>query len=154
EPRAVEIDAAIMDVIGILRRINAAGPEPDLAILHIDAIDEADQPFALGDLVFHRAGRLIDQVQMGPAVALRHPDDFAGRLDHLLKISASLIIASLINVSVVDERVARFIDDRAHRTRFAINADDAQGLMAALIVEEHEFLAGPIPMEVADAPRA
>ena len=43
----------------------------------VDAIDAAHDPGAFGDLVFHLPGLRIVEVQMIPAVAFRHPDDFA-----------------------------------------------------------------------------
>src|SRR6185369_4137825 len=131
-----------VDVVRVLRRINAAGAEPDLTFLDINAVDATDEPIAFGDLIFHRAGGLINQIEMVPAIAFRHPNDLAGRFDLLLVELAA----------VVDESLAGFIDDGAGRARLAIDADDAQRLMAALIVKEDKLLAGFVPMKIADAP--
>ncbi len=76
QARAVEVDAVVVDEVRVLARIHAARAEPDLALLLVDAHDVPDHPVALGDLVLHRAGRAIVQIEVVPAVALRHPDDF------------------------------------------------------------------------------
>ena len=44
---AVEVDAVVMDEVGILVRVLAAGAEPDLALLLVDPVDAADDVLAL-----------------------------------------------------------------------------------------------------------
>lgn len=48
---AIEIDAAIVNVVGILLRIDAAGAKPDLTLLVVDAIDSPHHPLPLRDLI-------------------------------------------------------------------------------------------------------
>ena len=76
EARAVEVDPVVVDEVRILARIHAARAEPDLALLFVDAEHVAHDPLALGDLLLHRTGDAVIEVQVVPAVALRHPDDF------------------------------------------------------------------------------
>ena len=52
---AVEVDAVVVDEVGVLARVLAAGPEPDLPLLLVDAVDAADDVLALGDLVLDLA---------------------------------------------------------------------------------------------------
>ncbi len=120
---AIEIDPAIMDVIGILVGVDAAGAEPDLPRLVIDAIDAAHHPTPLGDLVFHSAGVGVVEIEMVPAVALRHPDDFI----RFIEIVGEELAA------VVDEGFALFVDDGAgvaglrHRRRRRAAPDGRAG---------------------------
>ena len=140
---AVEVDAAIMDVIGVLPRMDAAGAEPDLALGVIDAVDAADDPLASGDLVLDRARFPVDQIEVVPAVALGHPDDLAGRRQ-FFQVKLGI---------VVDEGGAGFVDDGAGLAGLAVDADQAQGLVAALVEEKNKLLAEGVPVWLADAPR-
>ena len=78
QPRPIKIDAVVMNEIGILARHFAAGAEPDLPVVGIDAVDPAHDIFALGDLVLDRTGAGVDQVKVPPAVALRNVEDLVG----------------------------------------------------------------------------
>ena len=49
EAGAVEVDAVVVDEIRVLVRLLAAGAEPDLALLLVDAVDAADDVLARGD---------------------------------------------------------------------------------------------------------
>ena len=78
---AVEIDAVVMDEVRILVGVLAAGAEPDLPLLLVDAVDAADDVRALGDLVLDLAGLGVDQVEVPPAVALGDVDDLVGPVE-------------------------------------------------------------------------
>ena len=73
--RAVEIDAKILKEIRVLPAVPPAGAEPDLPVILVDPVDPADDPVALGDLVLDATLRAVHQVQVPPAVLLRHVDD-------------------------------------------------------------------------------
>ena len=47
QARAVEVDAVVVDEVRVLVRIRAAGAEPDLPLLLVDAVDAADDALAL-----------------------------------------------------------------------------------------------------------
>ena len=128
QARAVEVDAAIVDVIRVLIGVNAAGAEPDLAVLLVHAVHAAHHPFAPRDLVLHLPGLRIVEVEVVPAVALRHPEDLVGRVEVAVELLAA----------VVDERLALLVDDGAGAAGLGIHRDDAQDLVAALVVEERE----------------
>ena len=76
EAGAVEVDAVVVQEIWILAGRHAAGAEPDLALVLVDLLDVTHHPVTLRDLVLHGAGLAVVQVQVIPAVALGHPDDF------------------------------------------------------------------------------
>ena len=74
---AVETDTIVVDKVGILIRILAAGVKPDLTRAFIDPIDSAYHIRSVRDRVLDRAGLGVDQVEMPPAVALGDVDDLA-----------------------------------------------------------------------------
>ncbi len=61
QARAVEVDAVVVDEVRILVGILAAGVEPDLPLLLVDAVDAADDVLAVGDLVLDAALFGVDQ---------------------------------------------------------------------------------------------
>ncbi len=84
---------------------------------------------------------------MVPAVAFGHPDDFIRLIEVVREILAILVLV------VVDERLALFVDDGAGRARFRIDGDDAQHLMAALVVQKRKAPGIGCPADVLHAPR-
>ena len=70
EPGSIKVDAIGMHEIGIFAGPHAAGLEPDLALVVVDAIDGAHDPFAPGDLILDFARLAIEQIEMRPSVAL------------------------------------------------------------------------------------
>ncbi len=82
KPDAVEADPAERAVGRVDRRIDAAGEEPDLAPVLVDADDVAHHPFARGDAVLQRAGGEVVQIEMRVAVALREPDQLVAAVEH------------------------------------------------------------------------
>jgi len=101
QARAVKIHAAVVDVVRVLPGADAAGAKPDLPALAVHAIDAANHPLAPGDLTLHAAGRGVVEIEVVPAVALRHPDDLPG----LVQIVDELL------AGVVDERPALLVAD-------------------------------------------
>ena len=77
EARPVEVDAVVVDEVRVLAGVHPAPAEPDLPLLIVDARDAADHPLAPGDLVLHRARHAVEEIEVVPAVPLRHPDDLA-----------------------------------------------------------------------------
>lgn len=139
---AVEINAGKVDVVRILIGINPSELKPDLALFVIDAIDFVDDPFAFGDLVFGRAGFTVEEVEVIPAVAFGHPDDFLGFLKPMVVFFSG----------VADESLRGFGDERGGLAGFRIDGDDAEDLMSALVVEEGELRGVGIPVEIREAP--
>src|SRR5262249_34093255 len=142
EAGAVEIDPAMVDVIRVLIRIEAADPKCDLILLWIEMIHATNEPFAL------RNGRglfrlRVDPVNMIPAAAFAHPDEFAAFGQ---ESQESL-------VRIIEERFAFFIDKSFDLARFAIDGDDTHDLMAALVVKEAELFRIGGPLAISDRPR-
>ena len=87
---AVEVDAVVVLEVRILAGVHAAGAEPDLPLVFVHLDHMAHGPRALGDLRLDRAGRAVDQIQVVPAVALRHPDHFLAVGEVVAKALAGL----------------------------------------------------------------
>jgi hypothetical protein len=47
-----------------------------LALLLVHIHNRTDWPLASGDLIFHRTGGSVIQIQVVPAIPLRHPNHF------------------------------------------------------------------------------
>src|SRR4029077_9062388 len=103
EPGAVEADPVVVEEIGILARPRAGGAEPYRALLLVDLLDALDRPLALRDLVLHRPGRAVVEVQVVPAIALRHPDDLLA-VGHVVAILLARV-AVAARLVVVEERL-------------------------------------------------
>ena len=73
---AVEVDSIVVEEIRVLAGDLAAGPEPDLSFVLVNAFNGADDKVALGDLVLHLAGLVVDQIEVTPAVFFRCVDQF------------------------------------------------------------------------------
>ena len=128
EAGAVEVDAAGMEVIGVLAGADTAGAEPDLAVGFIDEIDAAHDPIAMGDLVFDLAGGGIVEVEVIPTIAFAHPDDFMGAVK----------VAGIFLAAVIDEGLAVFIDDGLGFAGLGVDGNDLEDLMSAPVVEVGE----------------
>ena len=76
QPGPVEVDPVVVHEVRVLARIHPARAEPDLPLVLVDLQDFAHDPVALRDLVLHGPGDAVVQIEMVPAVALGHPDDF------------------------------------------------------------------------------
>src|SRR5450759_3947385 len=77
EAGTVEVDPVVVEEVWILAGVHAVGAEPDLPLLLVDLLDAANRPLALRDLVLDRPRGTVEQVEVVPAVAFRHPDDLA-----------------------------------------------------------------------------
>lgn len=143
QARSIEVNASVMDMIWILVRVHSTGLEVDLACGHLYSINASDDPRASRDLVKHLASAAIVSIQMVPAIALRHPHNFI-RLAHMF---------AEVLVFVVDEGLAFLIDNGAGHASVGIHADNAQDLMAPLVVDEQELLGIRLPPYVHDLPR-
>ena len=126
EAGAVEVDAVVVDEVRILSGIHAARAEPDLALVFVDAEHVAHDPFALGDLLLDRAGDAVIEIQVVPAVAFRHPDDFLAVGD----------VEAVTLARVRKERFRLLADDRSRLAGQAVDRNDAIDLMTALVVFE------------------
>ena len=91
--------------------------------------DRANRPVAFRDLVLHLAGRAVVQVEVVPAVALRHPDDLAAVVD----------VAPVLLAGVAEERrrLLRSMTARALAC-CGVDLDDAVDLVSALVVLERD----------------
>ena len=132
-------------------RCHAAGAEPQLPLLFVDLDHVAHRPRALGDLVLHRAGRAVDQVEVVPAVALRHPDDFLA-VGEVVAIALAGLQRRGAAV-VIEERLRLFGDHRARGAGVRVDFDDAIHLVAALVVFEREAAAVLAPHQVGQVVR-
>ncbi len=95
ETGPVEIDAAKVHVIRVLVSPQAAREEPHFTLFGINVDDVANHPGALRDPVLQSPGGDVTQIEMTPAVALAHPQQFVCLVQPM---SPSLI-------GVVDERL-------------------------------------------------
>ena len=140
EPAAVEADAVVVHEVRILARVHPAGAEPDLPLVFVHLLDAAHHPFAPRDLVLHLSGDAVVQIEMVPAVALRHPDHFLAVGDVVAVLLARVALAS-VGRAVVEEGLRLLGDDGARRAGRRIHLDDTVDLMAALVVLERERMA-------------
>ena len=115
-------------MIGILAG-HADDLEEELAFLLVHHDHFADVPDAAGDGFFDLAGNRVDQIEVVVSGALGRPEDFAG--------GGQAVDEEFLRV--VDEGLAGVLEDRAHRSRVAADADDAHHLVAALVVDEGEL---------------
>ena len=143
ESGPVEIDAAVMDVVGVLLRIHAAGAEPDLLLFGIDAVHPAHHPFSPGDLVDQFSARGVEEIEVIPAVSLRHPDDLTTVIEVVMKEF----------LEVVEKGFGRILDQGSGFAGPGVHRHDAHDLVSALIVEEGEVGRIGGPAQVPDAPR-
>ena len=111
EAGAVEIDAVILREVRVLAGNHAAGLEPDLALRVVDALDVADQPVALRDLILHLAGDAVVEIEMLPAIALGGPDDLLAVVDVVAVAAARGEPGA--ELVVVEERLALLVDQGA-----------------------------------------
>ena len=128
QPRAVDVDAVVVDEVGILARIHAARVEPNLPLRGVHPVHAAHHPIPPGDLVLHFPREAVVAVQVVPPVALRHPDDFPSVID---------VVAELLP-RVVEEGGHLLVDDRAGLPRLGIDLDHAVDLVSTLVVLERE----------------
>src|SRR6266508_1380077 len=133
----------MVDEVRVLSGPNAAGPEPHLALDRVHPFHAADHPLSPGHLVLYLPCLQIIQVQVVPAVALRHPEHFPSVVQ--------VVREALLDVG--DKRSALLIDQGDRLTAVGVHADDAEDQMAALVVQEREPLAVAVPADVVDVPR-
>ena len=125
---AIEVDAIVVDEVRVLPRIHPARAEPDLPRRHIHPLHPAHHPRPLRDLLLHRAGGAIIQIEMVPPVALRHPHRFGAAVQILAKEFSRVFEEGV---------VARLLgDDCARRASGGVHLDHAEHLMPALVVLE------------------
>ena len=142
QPGAVKANSAGMQIVRVLLRVNPAGLKPNDALFFIDKIHLANHPLALGDFVFHLTCSSIKQIQMIPAVSLRHPNHFL----RILQMTAKLF------VSVVNESGAGLVDDGSRGAGESVHADDSERLMASLIVKKIQLFGVRSPAIISNAP--
>ena len=138
EARPVEVDPVGVDEIRVLAGDDTAGLEIDLALGFVHLVDGPDDPLPLRDLALDRAGHAVVEVEVVPAVALRHPDHFAAVGD---------VVAEFL-AAVGEERLRLLVDDGPGRARRPVDLDDPVDLMAALVEFEGEGPAVLPPNEV------
>ena len=68
EARSIEVDLVVMHKIRILTCIHSASSEIDQALLLVDFIYAAHDPFAFGDLVLDCSGCAVVKVDVVPTV--------------------------------------------------------------------------------------
>ena len=132
---AVEVDAVVMDEVGILIRVLTAGAEPDLTLRLVDRGRCPGRRTAPGDRVLDRAGLRVDQVEVPPAVALRGVDQL-GRIVE----PGHGAQADGLAVRGPDEGVALLVDDVARPAGLRIDPDHPVSLVPAV-----DLLVGEMP---------
>ena len=130
QPGSIEVDAIVVDEVRILIRVHATGREPDLPVLLVHTLDLPDHPASPGDLVLHPARGPVVEVEVPPAISLRHPDDLFPVTDVVTELPAG----------VVDERIVlrSLLDESSGFTRVGVHLDDAVHLVPTLVVLEGE----------------
>ncbi len=142
ETGAVDIDAGEMDVIRVLILVVAHDAQSQVAGFCIEMIDGPHDPVTLGDRADQLARGRVEAVEVIVSGALGHPDDLAPIVED---VQVGL-------VGVVDECVARFLDDDPGLACLGIDSHDAQRLVAALVVEVVEGAGIGCPLDAVDAP--
>ena len=147
---AVEIDPVVVDEVRILSRIHAARLKPDLTLFFIHLFDGAHHPVSFCDLILHLARDAVVEIQVTPAVPLRHPDDFPSVVQFITNLLAGV---SRIGDQrpVIDERLAFFSNDAAGLSGCGVHFDDAVHLMSALVVLKRESPAILAPDRIGQA---
>ena len=120
-----------MHVIRVFLLAQTACHEPDFASRLIDVQHLTHRPCTFRDLVFHGAFLRVVEVEMAPAVAFAHPDEFVRVVQ---PVPPRLL-------GVVDEGLRGLLDHHAHRARFRIHGEHAIKLMASLVVVEVKLAA-------------
>ena len=143
-PAAVEVHAAIVDVIRVLPGMDAAGAEPDLPLLLVDAVHAADHPLALVIWFFTLPGLRRRKDRGGSSRRARTSRSV--RWSH--PRSAENILPR-----VVDECLALLVDDRPDLAGRRIHRQQPQHLVPALVEDEGEAARVGRPAVVVDAPR-
>ena len=128
EAGAVEVDAVVVDEVRILLLVHPRGAEIDLARLLVHLRHAAHHPLALRDLVLHRAIRPVIEIEVVPAVALRHPD-------HLLAVAH---VEPVLLARVAEEGGRLLGDDGPGPARGGLGLDDAVDLVPPLVVFERD----------------
>src|SRR5262245_40879247 len=139
---AIEIDAVVMDQVGVLVRVLAAGLEPDLPFVLVDTLDATNDVLARSDQVLDLALPGIDQVQVPPAIAL-------GGIEDLLAIPqpAHRWQVHAVRVSRPDKCLGLLVDDIADLAGLCINLDQSETLMAAVRLLVGECVAVAVPAQ-------
>ena len=143
---AVEVDPVDVEEVRILARVHAAGGEEDLLRPFVDLDHRAHDPLALRNLVLRASGGAVDQVEMVPAVALRHPDHVLAVLE-VVAILLARVGEVAVGGAVVEEGLRLLRDDRARLPGGRVRFDDAEHLVAALVVFEGDGAAVLAPLE-------
>src|SRR5690625_7467752 len=66
----------MMDKIRVLILIIHSRTEPDLPVIPLDMVYISHHPFASCNLILYRPAAGVLEIEVPPAIALRHPDDF------------------------------------------------------------------------------
>jgi hypothetical protein len=94
-------------------------------------VHPANYPFPFGDLIFYFAACAVVEVEVIPAVAFRHPDDFF----------AVIHVVPIFFAGITEKCFGFFVNDGARTSAFGIHFDDAVNLMPALVVFKSEAAA-------------
>jgi hypothetical protein len=141
EVGAVEVDAVILDEIRVLTRVLAARAEPDLALLLIDAVDAPHHPLSLGKLGLHAPALGVEQVEVGPPVALRLVENLLGAVE----------VTEIRRAVAVHECLRPLVDQVPRLAGLRLDLDDAEPLVAAVGLLEREDPAALTPAQARDA---
>ena len=136
----IEIDATVMNIIRVLMRIQAAGFKPDMAFFFIHLTDSTHHPLSLRELPLELPCLGIQEIEVVPAISLRHPENFPSFLHEIVRVF----------VGVINEGRTLLVDQGGHRAIGHGNGHHTQDLMPPLIVEEGESLTGAVPSHAGD----
>ena len=125
-------------MIRVFARAHAARQKPNLPFRRVHFQNFAHNPIAARNLIFQFARRDIIQIKLRPAVALAHPNQFAGIIQPLAPCFRFVIYKSF----------AVLLDHRAHRAVRRVDGENTIELMTALVVVEIKFIAARRPAKI------
>ena len=142
QPRTIEPNPPQVQVIRVLPRHDATGPEPHLPGLRVDPLHPADHPFPPGHPLLDLTTSRVAEIQVVPPIPLRHPQRLA-----LVGEAGEVVLAR-----VVDEGLRSLVDGRPGLPRQGVERDQPQHLVAALVVHKADLAAVGAPLELIDLP--
>jgi len=117
-----------MEKIRVLTLIHATSQKQHLASLIIHLNHTPHHPLAFGDLIFHLAGAAVIKIEVVPAIAFGHPDDFLTVVQ----------VMAIFFAGVEKESRTLFIDQSSSRAARRVHLDYPINLVAPLVVFKSE----------------
>jgi len=128
----------MMDEIRVFARVHAAGLEIDLTFLFVDFVNAPYDPLTFGDLLFDRTGCTVVEIEVVPAIPLRHPDDLFSVLN----------VMAIFFPGITEKRFRLFTNNRAGFPGSGVDLNDPVDLVTPLVVFEGKSSAVLPPDEI------